>query len=140
MERGTLQTGYGIIVIAPEGWHVPAHDDWISLEMFLGMSSSEAARIVWRGIDEGGKLKETGTAHWKSPNDGATDEFNFCALPGGARFNNEFYGLGSYAYFWTSTGTPYYYASYRSLYFRYSDIFVYTVHVGHGFSVRCVKD
>ena len=126
--------------IAPEGWHIPTHDDWKKLEIFLGMSTSEAARNAWRGTDEGGMLKETGTAHWKSPNDGATDEFNFSALPGGARFNDDFYGLGAYAYFWTSTGNPNYYASYRSLYFRYSDIFVYSVSVDHGFSVRCVKD
>jgi uncharacterized protein (TIGR02145 family) len=76
MERSNLQTGYGIIVIAPEGWPVPTHDDWKKLEMFLGMSASESARGPWRGTDEGGKLKETGMAHWKSPNYGATDEFN----------------------------------------------------------------
>lgn len=126
--------------IAPEGWHVPTDDDWKKLEMFLGMSTSEAARNAWRGKDEGGKLKESGTTHWTSPNDGTTDAFNFCALPGGACFSDEFYALGSYAYFWTSSGTPGYSATYRSLYFRYSDIFAYSVHVSHWFSVRCVKD
>ena len=126
--------------IAPEGWHVSTNADWKKLEIYLGMSQSEVERDVWRGLDEGGKLKETGTAHWQSPNCGATDEFNFCALPGGARFQDDFYAMGSYAYFWTSIIPSYSYPAYRSLFFRYADIFVYHVTATHGFSVRCVKD
>jgi uncharacterized protein (TIGR02145 family) len=126
--------------IAPEGWHVASEADWIKLEMFLGMSASEAARGLWKGTDEGGKLKEPGTAHWKSPNDGATDEFSFCALPGGAHFINTFFGLGSYAFFWTSTSSTGNYSIYRSLYFRYADIFSFSMMVPYGFSVRCIKD
>jgi uncharacterized protein (TIGR02145 family) len=45
--------------IAPEGWHVPTDEEWKELEMFLGMSQSEANGTGWRGTDEGGKLKET---------------------------------------------------------------------------------
>ncbi|GAF89180.1 unnamed protein product, partial [marine sediment metagenome] len=58
----------------------------------------------WRGTYEGGKLKETGTTHWNSPNTGATNESGFSALPGGVRAtDNKYCELGNVAYFWTAT-------------------------------------
>lgn len=53
--------------LAPEGWHVPTDEEWKELEMYLGMSQSEADDTGYRGTDEGGKLKEVGTTHWQSP-------------------------------------------------------------------------
>ena len=56
--------------LAPAGWHIPTDEDWTTLVTYLG------------GDDiAGGKLKETGTAHWQSPNVGATNESGFTALP-----------------------------------------------------------
>jgi uncharacterized protein (TIGR02145 family) len=92
--------------IAPEGWHVPTDEEFKTLEKYLGMSQSEADSYSWpRGTDEGGKLKETSTAHWKSPNTGATNESGFSALPGNYRSgeNGYFNEIGSGADFWTAT-------------------------------------
>jgi len=89
--------------IAPAGWHVPTDDEWKQLEIYLGMSPTEADETHWRGTDEGGKLKETGTTHWYSPNTGATNESGFTALPGGYRVSGGFSSLGFGAYFWSST-------------------------------------
>ena len=56
------------------------------------------------GTDAGGKLKEAGTAHWNSPNTGATDESEFTALPGGYLFSDYvFYYVGTTGMIWTST-------------------------------------
>ena len=69
--------------LAPAGWHVPTMADWTTLATTLGGTSVA-----------GGKMKESGTTHWFSPNTGATNESGFTALPGGWRSesNGQYYG------------------------------------------------
>ncbi len=69
--------------ICPDGWHLPTDEEFKTMEMALGMSQGEADDTGWRGTDEGGKMKESGTTHWYSPNMGATNSSGFTALPGG---------------------------------------------------------
>jgi uncharacterized protein (TIGR02145 family) len=128
--------------IAPAGWHVPSDAEWEQLEMYLGMSQSEADAEGWSGTDEGGKMKESGTAHWESPNTGANNQSGFSALPGGYRYENgDFDYLGYYAYFWSITEDSGYLAWYRGLSYNYSQIYRYHGYDKRsGLSVRCVKD
>lgn len=80
--------------LAPEGWHIPNREEWVSLFDYLG--GKEVA---------GGKLKEAGTTNWHSPNKGATNESGFSALPGGYRLgDNGIFGLiGDSSQFWSAT-------------------------------------
>ena len=57
--------------IAPEGWHVPSDEEWMELEMQLGMSQSDANSQGVRGEKEnvGGKLKKANTNLWEYPNE-----------------------------------------------------------------------
>lgn len=129
--------------IAPAGWHVPTDEEWKQLEIYLGMSQTEADDFGSRGNDEGGKLKEAGTTHWTYPNAGATNESDFTALPGGYRsYDGNFSRMGSSAYFWSSTISGYTYpeAWRRSLQSVYSDINRSFGHKRWGLSVRCVRD
>jgi len=127
--------------IAPDGWHIPTDDEWKELEMYLGMSQSEADGTGYRGTDEGGKLKETGTTHWNSPNTGATNETGFTALPGGYRYGNgNYYNMGSFGYFWSSTESSSYSAWSRTLYCSSSGVYRLYYNKQDGFSVRCVRD
>ena len=127
--------------IAPTGWHVPSDAEWIQLEMYLGMSQTEANDYSWRGTDEGGKLKEVGTTHWNSPNNGATNESHFSALPGGYRgIFGQYYNIGNYACFWTSTEFDSDYAWPRELYYEYSGVSRSVSLKQMGYSLRCVKD
>jgi len=131
--------------VCPDGWHLPSDDEWKELESYLGMSPSDADKIWSRGTNEGGQLKETGTSHWQSPNEGATNSSGFTALPGGYRLGNgDFSSIGNYASFWTSTmNWDYQYLCpwIRSLSHDRSDI-----HRGNqntedrGLSVRCLMD
>ncbi len=61
--------------VCPEGWHVPDDAEYTVLTDYLGGESVA-----------GGKMKETGTEHWNSPNTGATNESGFTGLPRGVFF------------------------------------------------------
>jgi uncharacterized protein (TIGR02145 family) len=118
--------------IAPMGWHVPTVAEWTTLTTFLGGESVS-----------GGKLKETGTGNWRSPNAGATNESGFSALAGGYRFNNgngEFDLEGINGIWWSSTQYYTNNAWYVGMYFNSINVFKDKNLKANGFSVRCVKD
>jgi uncharacterized protein (TIGR02145 family) len=141
---GRLYNGYAVADsrnIAPTGWHVPSDAEWKQLEMYLGMSQSEADDLAVRGTTEGGKMKEAGTTHWLNPNAGATNESGFSALPGGGRiYYGRYYNIAGYAVFWTSTANAGNFAWYRLLSYSHSGVYRHDDGKRAGNSVRCVKD
>jgi uncharacterized protein (TIGR02145 family) len=128
--------------ICPTGWHIPTDAEWKTLEMHLGMTPAEADNSGWRGThNEGGKLKETSTTHWYSPNTGATNSSGFTALPGGYRSSGgSFNYLGSYGYWWSSTVYSGTHAWVRGLTHGNDRVYRGSDDKTHGFSVRCIKD
>ena len=135
--------------ICPAGWHIPTHHEWTTLERAICTSGTCAPDFPYdfttfglQGTDEGGKLKETGTTHWTSPNTGATNESGFTALPGGARDYSDgtFYGLGDLAYFWSATEGGASTAWGRILRYNYAAVYRGYGDKSSGLSVRCVKD
>lgn len=127
--------------LAPDGWHIPSDEEWKQLEIYLGLSQSEANIIGWRGTDEGGKLKESGLTNWNSPNLGATNESDFSAVPSGTyNLYGVFIGTGNRNYFWSSAEENSSHAWYRLLGNDHSDIGRSTLDKLFGFSMRCVKD
>ena len=127
--------------VAPEGWHVPSDEAWKELEMYLGMSQSEADTSGWRGTDEGGKLKEAGFTHWSDPNAGANNESGFTALPAGCRSSGllTYVSQGNYARFWSTTENGKNVMAHEITAFR-STINRGTKNKGNGMSIRCVRD
>jgi uncharacterized protein (TIGR02145 family) len=120
----------GVQGICPADWHIPTYIEITSLTSYLG------------GIYEaGGKLKETGTSHWQSPNSGATNSSGFTALPNGYLNDAKvFYGLGESMYSWSSTKVSSTDAWDWHIHFYGPDlIFNYNTKF-HGFSVRCIKN
>lgn len=132
---GKLYNGYAINDVrnvCPVGFRVPSQTDFNTLASFIGGSAN------------GGKLKETGTAHWTTPNSSATNSTGFTGLPGGYMGNaNSSSNLNDQGYFWTSTpisggGSTNYirYLIFSSGAFTESTSFV----LGGGVSVRCIKN
>ena len=128
---GSLYNGFTVSsgLLCPTGWHVPTDAEWTTLTTFLGGESVA-----------GGKLKEAGTAHWTTPNTGATNEYGFTALPGGTRsMDGTFYYIRESTYWWSSTefNTNEAWARYNNI-----DDYVgrYQFNKHYGNSVRCVKD
>jgi uncharacterized protein (TIGR02145 family) len=120
----------GVQGVCPDGWHLPSDAEWTELTDYLGGTS-----------DAGGKLKETGTTHWNSPNTSATNETGFTALPGGRRdLGGAFDGIGSNGNWWSATERRTYDAWYRYMDVNYSNVYRYSHFKVLGFSVRCVRD
>jgi uncharacterized protein (TIGR02145 family) len=90
----------------------------------------------------GGKLKESGTAHWQDPNVGATNESGFTALPACIRgYDGLFVGPCTHsATWWSSTSHTGSYAWYSAIISGSSIANTNTTIKGYGRSVRCVRD
>jgi uncharacterized protein (TIGR02145 family) len=116
--------------ICPTGWHVPTDADWSTLTTYL-VGESVA----------GGKLKEKGITHWKSPNIGATNESGFTALPGGYRYGSgTFYDIGSTGNWWSSTEVSTDNAWCYTMYNFLRSVYKHYGKKTNDLSVRCVRD
>jgi uncharacterized protein (TIGR02145 family) len=134
IEYGYLYNWYAVNTgkLCPTGWHVPStYVDWGKLATYVGGDN----------LTKGGKLKETGTGHWISPNYAATNEVGFTALPNGY-YDGNYHSMGYLGYWWASDAIPGgSYAEYVAL----SNTDGGFMNLGNQlrdkyFSVRCVKD
>ena len=117
--------------VCPVGWHLPSDDEWTILTDYLGGVSGT-----------GGKLKEAGTKHSKSPNKGATNETGFTALPSGYRthYSHVYMLLANIVYFWSSTPYDDEIAYKRWLDYSHGNIIRGTGNKKNAYPVRCVKN
>jgi uncharacterized protein (TIGR02145 family)/prepilin-type N-terminal cleavage/methylation domain-containing protein len=118
----------GVQGICPTGWHIPSDAEWTILTDYLGGLSVA-----------GGKMKETGTTHWTSPNTGADNTSGFTALPAGYRdADGSFDDLGGDAYLWSSSEDDPGDSWYRFLYYFNTEVYRLSLNQAVGFSVRCL--
>ena len=116
--------------LAPVGWHIPTKKEWENLNTYLGTNA-------------GGKIKKAGTDHWANPNEGATNESSFTALPGGMYHSGGFGGMGSNAFFWTSdewSGDTMWAPEVSLINWSTEIIMLFNQSKTAGYSVRCIKD
>lgn len=133
--------------LAPQGWHIPDNGEWVALENCAGGY-----------FTAGGALKEAGTAHWLSPNTGATNSTGFTALPGGMRTGGgSFMSLEQVGNWWSASSGQYAHFGilfqggyYRSIFYASAIFYGNEAYTGFpsypisdfktGMSVRCIKD
>jgi uncharacterized protein (TIGR02145 family) len=116
--------------VCPTSWHISTAGEWITLIAYLGGESVA-----------GGKLKEQGTAHWYSPNTGATNDVGFTALPRGFRnLNGDIFRIGYQGAWWTSPETSSTTALVRGMEYSVASIGGTESSKAFGCSVRCVKN
>ncbi|MCD6346649.1 MAG: hypothetical protein J7L96_04435 [Bacteroidales bacterium] len=142
---GRLYTLEAALVACPSGWRLPTEEEYLALEEHLGMDPEDNNlyfKAQDRALTTGGKLKEAGTSHWKSPNSDANNSSGFTALPAGYRdlYGGKYQHMGEDAWFWTSSETSPGYAHVRELYYNLTGIGAFKDKSSRfGLSVRCIK-
>jgi uncharacterized protein (TIGR02145 family) len=116
--------------LAPEGWHIPGIEEWLTLADYLGGEDSAGMKLKTKSgwMDDNGK-------------DGnGSNKSGFAGLPGGSRDKNRFFGIGNNGMWWSATENPPIYAWTFSVYYHSSASSIYYDNAGYGLYVRCVKD
>ena len=128
--------------ICPDGWHVPADEEWKLLEGAVD-SQYGIGNTLWdddgysRGFDAGFNLK----SQWGWGSGNGSDLFGFMGLPsGGCDVSGNFGTMGSIGAWWSSTVYFGILAAYRSLHIAYSGVGRSDYNIQYGLSVRCVRD
>jgi uncharacterized protein (TIGR02145 family) len=142
---GSSANPSGVQGACPAGWHLPSDAEWTILTNYLidksygfggsgnDIAKSMAATENWRSHSTPGAVGD---------NPASNNSSGFSGLPGGCpQLDGDFYTMGFYGYWWSST--EYYtdsawsrYLNYRYTYVnRYSDF-----DKDYGFSVRCLRD
>lgn len=126
---GVLYNWLAAKAACPPGWHLPSDTEWTELANYFGGE-----------YNAGRQMKESGTVHWISPNEGATNESGFSGLPGGSNSGGSFYDIGKEGYFWSATEFNTTVSRFRRL--GYNSVFFRSLGYPKdcGFSVRYVKD
>lgn len=151
---GRLYNGFAVYSprgLAPAGWHIPSEYEVNTLLRALDPLTDTTSTISTPSFIAGGLMKETGTAHWLSPNGAATNASGFTALPGGLIDDEGGFGsIGTIGQWWTSTGGFRYpnpqgggeLGNGRCFNLFYTDgrVVILSRYVHLGGSVRCVRN
>jgi len=133
--------------LCPAGWHVPTDEEWTALTSYIAENNKQDVGDQLKSRQQVHSLPDEPKTKNKHPRWGrdelhhGTDDYGFSALPAGARHvTGKYYGLGTGAYWWSSTS---YYSTASWARHIYND----SGNVDHtfgskrmGFSIRCIRD
>lgn len=136
-ESSSSSSPSGVQGLCPSGWHLPSDIEWKTLEISLGLSSSDAD--LWgqyRGT-HGKEMKST--TGWDNSESSANSS-GFNVFPSAKYLSGFFVGLGERANFWSATESSVTEAWHRRLYDNISGVDRFYSDKTEGFSCRCVKE
>ncbi len=115
--------------IAPRGWHVSNQEDWTTLLQFIKNSGDKLkSKSGW--TDFMGKIQLN-----------FTDDFGFCAMPGGYCTDGMFYALGYFGQWWSAEQSSSIRVTFWYLSGDQNDLLSRSGNWKRdGFSVRCLRD
>jgi uncharacterized protein (TIGR02145 family) len=126
--------------LAPAGWHVPSDGEWNKFIKCVD-TNADTTGVFLQTSTGGGYLKEIGNIHWSAPNIGATDSYNFKALPSGMReIDGVFSAMKYLGLWWTTTEYDQNNSYKRGVGFNDAGFGRDYFNKKWGFSVRCIKD
>lgn len=124
--------------ICPNGWHVPSDQEWLTMEIFAGMSTSVANQMMAYRDTIAYKFKTVGTDFWITAK--GTDELEFSAKGCGAYYDQIGWGF----YFLKDRGTWWTYGFDNLMYRQLTDfqagIWRGATIPNAAVSVRCIMD
>lgn len=121
---------------------MPEDNDWVKLEMLLGMSETDALNTTgWRGTNQGGLLKQVELDNWISPNNGATNQTGYSAQGSGyITESGEFVGKGEIFSTWVNSENSTFVRTLSNAEQRiYRDEYSTPSSNTNGYSIRCVR-
>ena len=152
-EYGRLYNWFAVVDarnLCPSGWHVSTDEDWMDLEIALGMNDTELNNSGWRGTTQGSQLKATygwdggcnGPSFDHECNGGGngTNSTGFSALPGGRRGSGiqPYDFAGGNGMWWSPVSSNNSETMYRMM--DYGDnIYRSSPAPAWGYSVRCIQ-
>ncbi|MDA3930261.1 MAG: FISUMP domain-containing protein [Prolixibacteraceae bacterium] len=90
--------------VCPSGWHLPSDEEWLNLELFLGMESEEANKMFYNRGNIAKEMFLAGWGNYQNWNFKINNKSGFSILPAGRKSaENKDVGRGRRAYFWSST-------------------------------------
>lgn len=146
---GVLYNWSAAICSCPEGWHLPAQEEWQLMEDYFisqgnnydgstsgdKLAKSLAAESMWSSSTKEGSIGN-------SDYSGKRNVTGFNALPAGTFHPTdfEFINIGKQGVWWTKSEKNSQSAYYRLLAYHLPGVFKASFAKASGYSVRCVKD
>ena len=124
--------------LCPNAWRVPSDQEWMVMEVALGMPEADTSGLGWRGTNQGLQMKAS--EGWPFEGNGSNAS-GFTGLPGGFRDGDGTLTGEEFGYWWSASSAGNLRAWTRAL---WSDIEKvgrnFDAEKRFGFSVRCIKD